>query len=165
MRPKIARSIVSAAAPEGGGVRQGAPVSPLDGGGRGGAGGVLGANGSSPTTMDSSWLDTREFKALALGRFEGRRSSAAGRGGGRLPKDRAGAVHRRLACGPSGGSASNAGRARPSQAIMAVAPARRSWGVSTLRPGATRAGTGGHGGSVGAPRCPSCPARQQRLMP
>ena len=84
---------------------------------------------------------------------------------GRVPSVLGGAVHRRAAGGPEPGRAWEAGRARLSQEDNAAAPARRSSGTSTWRPGAARGGDLGQRGPAEGPVWPSWPARQQRLMP
>ena len=76
-----------------------------------------------------------------------------------------GAAHGRVAGGPKSGRAWEAGRARPSQEDSVAAPARRSSGTSTWRPGATRGGALGQRGPAAGSVCPWWPAWQQRLMP
>ena len=82
-----------------------------------------------------------------------------------MPSVLGGALHRCVAGGPESGRAWEAGQARPSQEDSAAAPARRSLGTSTWRPGATRGGALGQRGPIEGSVCPSWPARQQQLMP
>ena len=114
---------------------------------------------SSPEPSRLAW------RRLGAGRFVGLGLSGPNAEEGRVPCVLGGAVHQRAAGGPQLGRAWEAGRARPSQEDNAAAPARRSSGTSSWRPGATRGGTLGQRGPVKGPVWPSWTARQQRLMP
>ena len=86
------------------------------------------------------------------------------RGGGRssLTKGRFpstySAARQRLTTGRSGGSsASEAGRARPSQAYKALAPTRCMYGIKTCSPGPCRGCTGRQALALPYHSCPVCP--------
>ena len=133
------------------------------------SGGWRGENGSAFLPPGCAGSTHRVFPRSAgrsgLGRFGGLGSPGPRAKGGRVPHILGGAVHRRAAGGPESGRAWEAGRSRLSQEDSAAAPARRTCGTRTWRPGAARGGAAGHRGPAAEPPCPSCPAQQQRLMP
>ena len=157
-------------------------LSALRGGG-GGFGTARGAGSPAPLCQQGSRNAAENILQPQCGcpwwGREGGSSVAAGRGGlalrarrdtgttsrsgeGACRASRRGSSLRARCEGLSGaGSAADAGLARPSHAESALAPAWRSAGASTCRPGARRCGGGACPGAV----CPSCPARQHRLIP
>ena len=94
------------------------------------------------------------FRGSGALKTQGRGSASPRRLGG------GGGVHRREAGGAETGRAWEA-----SQEDSAAAPARRSWGTSTWRPGVTRGAAFGQREPAAGSVCPLCPGRQQRLMP
>ena len=110
------------------------PSSPPAGGGEKGSA-IPPPISCGPTPPGSSRL-----ARLGAWRFAGLESSGPRAEEGRVPSVLGGAVHRRVARGPELGRAWEAGRARPSRDDNAAAPARRSSGTSTWRPGTTRGG-------------------------
>ena len=113
----------------------------------------------------SSTQPPRSARRSGAWRFGGLGPSGPNAEKRRVPSVLGGAAHRRVAGGPKSGRAWEAGRARPNQEHSAAAPARRTSGTSTWRPGATRGGALGQRGPAAGSVCPSWPARQQRLMP
>ena len=105
---------------------------------------VGGEKGSAPPPPDRGGLSStetpRSARSSGTRRFVGLGPSGPNAEEGRVPSVLGGNAHRRVAGGPESGRAWQAGRAHPSQEDSAAAPARRSAGTSTWRPGATRGG-------------------------
>ena len=130
-----------------------------------------GGDGSTfPTprlTGPSSTKPPQSARRSSAGRFQGLGLLGPSAEEGRVPSvvGGGGGVHQRDAGRAEAGSAWEAGRACPIQEDGAAAPAHRSSGRSTWRPGATRGGTLGQRGPAERSVCASWPARQQRVMP